>query len=668
MGVGMKSSVVIGIPFYRNPHLVAAVASSIERIEINGSRDVRCVFVIDSPEDGELIRQAEIWQQRLSTRFPTSIIVNEKNIGFVKSANAIFRNALDTDSDTILVNSDVVLYPDTIREMIEVADSDPMIGFVSPRTNNTTICTFPLPGSDDAETSRRRFLELHRLLPKKSYVPTVVGFCMFCRASILREIGLFDEIYLMGYNEENDLIMRANRIGFSCAVANWAYAYHALGSSFDVLDGKRADRDRENRKILVDRYPEYASATSNYFESAEYRALILLSALSPVAGRPAVAFDWSTFGEHYNGTVEYSRKIMEAFCAVYGDRYDAFAICSESSWKFHELSRIAGLKRSAVDSADPFAIVIKLGQPFSPTALALPFSRGAVVLIAMLDPIAYDCLYLRTRLLQRWWRFVFDWADVVVYISEFVAQEFRERFRISSHVRQLAAMPSINIDEYPAPAGQRRTDDDGLLIIGNHFHHKYVRETVRLLRAQCPDFALKVLGTKVEGTESHESGLIDPEVIAGLFANARAIVFPTFYEGFGFPIIHALAWKKPIFARRIPVFEEINERLRSRNIHFYDSTASLTEQLRREMPKWIEDGGAHSGHRSWRDSAVEIEAALSKKIKDFDYGRVVQRLDELESVTAERAEAELHWLRTTLGSRSRLTRLLLKAIVSKFWK
>ncbi len=42
---------------------------------------------------------------------------------------------------------------------------------------------------------------------------------MYIKWQILADLGVFDEIYGLGYNEENDLIMRANRCGYRAVIA-----------------------------------------------------------------------------------------------------------------------------------------------------------------------------------------------------------------------------------------------------------------------------------------------------------------------------------------------------------------------------------------------------------------------------------------------------------------
>lgn len=52
-------------------------------------------------------------------------------------------------------------------------------------------------------------------------------------------------------------------------------------------------------------------------------------------------------------------------------------------------------------------------------------------------------------------------------------------------------------------------------------------------------------------------GYIDAEDLPGLYRSADIFVFPSLYEGFGIPILEALAMETPVAASDIPVFREV---------------------------------------------------------------------------------------------------------------
>lgn len=56
-----------------------------------------------------------------------------------------------------------------------------------------------------------------------------------------------------------------------------------------------------------------------------------------------------------------------------------------------------------------------------------------------------------------------------------------------------------------------------------------------------------------------ELGPLDDRSLAPVLANARALLFPSFAEGYGMPLIEALALGIPVIANDLPVFREIGQ-------------------------------------------------------------------------------------------------------------
>ncbi len=203
------------------------------------------IAINDSPDDEQLkplLRQA---LEDLRAVVPCRLVENDSNLGFIRSVNLALDQSIANQHDAILLNSDTIVFPGAIAEMRRVVSLDPMIAFVSPRSNNAGICSFPSQPEFQKlspEDSYAVFRDLSRYLPAYHYVPTAAGFCLYIGLHILEEFGVFDDSYGRGYNEDSDLIMRANRCGYRAVLANHAFVYHLGEASFSVSETPKGER------------------------------------------------------------------------------------------------------------------------------------------------------------------------------------------------------------------------------------------------------------------------------------------------------------------------------------------------------------------------------------------------------------------------------------------
>jgi GT2 family glycosyltransferase len=602
------------IPFYRNPALVAPLFRSLHEVR-EELQELSCevVAINDSPDDRELKQALTQAIRDHALIGPCRLIENERNLGFVRSVNLAARQAVANGHDVLLLNSDTIVFPGALREIRKTAWSDPLIGFVSPRSNNATICTFPQQNDFqnlDPNEAHLIFQELSRYLPESHLVPTAVGFCLFIKKEVLDEFGYFDEVYGQGYNEENDLIMRANRCGYRAALANRGFVHHLGEISFSASSSPKKNHEEKNAEVLRSRYPEYAPSINRYFQSEHYQGECLLTGLLPDReGRLDIVFDLTSVGPYHNGTFEACKEILSRATKIWR-QFNLFIMASDEAVRFHRLDELERVFVVSPSTERKFALALRFGQPFSYEHL-FQMSRMAVLNVyGMLDPIAYDCLYLNNVDLDTTWGAVFDHADGVIYISDFVRDQFRRRFRIRQGLQELVAYLSLDYRDYTTESATSASEGSYILVIGNSFAHKRVPATVEALSAALPQEKIVVLGVANEHRQnviSYQSGHLSEKQMDRLFREARFVVFPSVYEGFGFPVVKSLAYGKPILARSIPTNQAIREKLGAyENLILYSSTTELVEKLRKGFPKWSPDTGSGGNSGGWEEITEQI--------------------------------------------------------------
>ncbi len=651
--------ILVIAPLYQRPDLALQLAQSL--ISCTGElRALKAEVVLynDSPEDAALASALESLLPRLRRATTCRLETAEKNLGFVQTANLGLDEARARGFDALLLNSDTVLTPGALSEMARVSRLDPMIGFVNPRSNNATLATLPFQERfrhlRPAE-ARAAWAELAPRLPELSYVPTTVGFCALIRWTVLAQFGLLDPIFGRGYNEENDLAMRAGRRGYRAVLANHAFVWHEGGASF----GKSVSSTLEdrNRAILLRRYPEYPGLTEAYFASPEQRAELLLGATLPDAsGRLDVALDFSSFLPAYNGTFSAGVQLLEKAATLWRERFNLHVLCSEEVYAFHGLKRF-GAERRDPHGPEVFAAIFRVGQPYDAGAVQRLVLKGAAVGVYMLDTISMDCTQLADPGVVRLWAFVCEQADFVVSTSRLTFEQLSRRFRLGPRVRHLRSLHSLDLDDYgPGPtAGEVAPVPPGyLLVIGNHYAHKDVAPAANALAAADPDRTVVVLGAAAEpdlgppdeGVHAPptlarrpnlialKAGALSPAQVSALYAGAAAVVAPSHYEGFGMPVLNALAARRPVLVRPLPVFQELRERLGGEaNLHVFLTSEELVA-LAASRPVWSQEGASPGVPGDGDRMAREIGEAVDSAIAAVDYARIVHRIATVPGVAA----------------------------------
>lgn len=631
------------VPFYREPYLIKLCLESLHRISDELRRlNCRIIAILDSPDDEESVEAFNYFTKILSDKLDIESHINAVNIGFVSSVNIGLRKSAFEKRNALLLNSDCILVKGSITEMLRVLSLDPMIGFVNPRSNNATIATYPKIVCDIGEHFSS-FNSVSSKLPEVSYAPTCVGFCMLISNTVISNFGLLDVSYGAGYNEENDYVSRANRVGFRAAQANRAYAFHIGGTSFRHTDFSSSS----NVEVLNKRYPEYDKQVQMYFGSrAQFSEQIVEGFLPTTNGKIKVLLDISQLGGHPNGTSLMATRLIREMVDI-EHNFELHVVSTEQSIKFNQLESIANITlHSGWDTVTrqqtKFAHIFRMGQPFSMTDLRNVLRTGATHSFFMLDTIALDCGYISNPEMLGTWEAVASSASGFVYQSEFTRNQFERRFPDMQDTPNLVSYHSLSLDEYrpktvrslPAtessliqPAGLKGVLSSGfVLLVGNHFAHKDVIATFNHISMSHPHIPIVVIGdseTRKTAVNAHgsiflKSGDIRAEVMELLYATARAVIFPSFYEGFGLPIFDALSQNRRLFLRDSRINREIVTAIgvssNSNNVVFYNDYADLvlkfSEHIDMPAPTSIEQDRP----QTWRSSAVEICEFIEKII------------------------------------------------------
>ncbi len=255
-------SLVVLVPVYRDLAVTRRCLNSLLNSKLPSNTTI--VVIDDCSPETEL----STYCRKLASDAPVSLIVNEQNLGFVRSANKGF--LLDPEADVLLLNSDTVVSGDWLQRMRLCAYTEPEIGTVTPFSNNGTICSYPvfpienpLPYQWTEAELDIAFKTANRSLCAE--IPTAVGFCMYIKRSCLDATGLFDEInFGQGYGEECDFSLRATLKGWKHVIAADVFVFHEGGASF-ASESKH--RKRHADEVMNKLHPHYHRLVSEFLRS-----------------------------------------------------------------------------------------------------------------------------------------------------------------------------------------------------------------------------------------------------------------------------------------------------------------------------------------------------------------------------------------------------------------
>ncbi len=286
--------------------------------------------------------------------------------------------------------------------------------------------------------------------------------------------------------------------------------------------------------------------------------------------------------------------------------------------------------------------IVKADVYFSPhfNVLAFKEPRRHVVTIHDLSFAHFPEFFPRRKNL---WHFEQDWrrqiseAGKVIAVSDFTREDILEMFRLPDE-RVVRVYPGLNERYRPLPRSKTGREAPFFLYVGTLEPRKNVIGLIRAFnilktRPANKDFRLVIAGAPgwlydrifKEATSSPYAGdikLLGPvtsEEVLHLYNNAAAFVYPSFFEGFGFPPLEAQKCGCPVVASNRSSLPEVLgpsallvDPSRLDEIATAMEAAAMDGKLRTEL---IRRGLENSSRFDWQSSAEEVRKVL--KLKDF---------------------------------------------------
>jgi glycosyltransferase involved in cell wall biosynthesis len=159
-------------------------------------------------------------------------------------------------------------------------------------------------------------------------------------------------------------------------------------------------------------------------------------------------------------------------------------------------------------------------------------------------------------------------ADRVIAVSGQTKRDLVEHYRVEEG--KIAVIPN-GVDDAFSPDGPARGGPPYLLFVGALQPRKDPLAAIEALSLSGPDLRLVLVGPdKGAAAEARRSvarlglngrvefsGHVEKPALAALYRGARALVFPSKYEGFGLPVLEAMASGTPVVATTAGAIPEV---------------------------------------------------------------------------------------------------------------
>jgi len=242
---------------------------------------------------------------------------------------------------------------------------------------------------------------------------------------------------------------------------------------------------------------------------------------------------------------------------------------------------------------------------------------------------------------RRWLEFVVHYADDVICISHAVAANVGARIAEAGVKRHLslvvksvrlgadigASGPSTGLTDAEKDILKRIDSSQTILAVGTiepRKGHAVLLDAFELASKRSTELSLIIVGKPGWNTEQLQNRIVglaqinphffwfseaSDEMLSILYERCSGVVVASLDEGFGLPIVEALAHGCPVLARDIPVFRE----LARTGVSYFES--EHPDPLAKQMLRFVAEGRksmslAPPSLTTWEDCVAEIVGAL----------------------------------------------------------
>jgi glycosyltransferase involved in cell wall biosynthesis len=496
--------------------------------------------------------------------------------GFAGSCN---RGLSAREGDVVLLGVECVVGPDWLTELVAVAHSEERTACASPLINASGTCSLAgpdrlLPAVSPDESEVRAACAG---LPRWTVAPVLSESCIYLRGDVIDAVGLLNPTITSARAAIDDWVMRAQTLGFIAKRANHAYVQLRRPAP----DGSTSAAALEPPAAVSPDQPHLGHQLERFSKTLDGRLIDHAWQLQE-SRKIRVAYDIRHLPGELNGTRTYAVSLARALAGL--PEIDLTLLVAQPA-------QARGLKGRVVTEAqwqDDVAVIHKPSQVMNPEELVLLFGSTAHLVLSYQDLIGYriPLSYPSDRQFEEYRAtssLSLQAVQRILAYTQSVADEIHAEFGIPHE--DIPVVPLGVESGWFAHRGERDVaiawrlglPDRYFLSLATDFPHKNLPnllDAYALLRSRWRDGeppGLVLAGKSTvartgfyRSLDSHTFarglrilGPVDDDELRVLYQHAKALVFPSLYEGFGLPPLESMAAGTPVIAMPISAVPEV---------------------------------------------------------------------------------------------------------------
>jgi len=494
------------------------------------------------------------------------------------ACNYVVREVDTTDNDILILDGGYPVSSDWLQELKKVADVSEKHGIIAAKSNAMQA------RSDDEHVfdiglSLDQFNKTANLYPEYTLCPILPSPCIYIRRSLIKNLGLFDEQFDNLTDAKIDYSLRLSPYTISSVLAHKVFVQSTIKDvTPHVINEQVAHRYKYLNGVIVQYTYNNVYALDRFIDEISDTSVI------------KVNFSMLRVPATYNGTSRNALSFLK-YIISNSPKNMLFTVTATQEvidfFKLNDMGIRVVTPEEIHKSREKFHVGYTPCQPFYINEILFLNKCCLKIVVSHLDVISLrrvrditEFFDVRSGTME-----YLEWVDGIINISDFTYKDTKDYFYpIKIDEKKVTTIhqgyPGATFDleqdtTYEFKEIKSVLNGDYIFMSGHSDPHKAVEDVVKSLGIGGSPIPIIILGTKSGSDKSKnlyfmKSGGVPESLLQKIQANARIFLFPSYAEGFGFPIAEAAHYDAPIILNNTGISHETSSIYPDLSAYFFD--------------------------------------------------------------------------------------------------